>query len=78
MREAELADYGVDVDNSSSSSRRRDSVLLGGGDQTRGATRRRRGTVDENKERTMREMARVWREMETRLREINGDLSRLR
>ena len=78
MREAELADYGVDVD--SSSSRGRDSVLLGGGDQTRVATttRRRRGTVDENKERTMREMARVWREMETRLREINGDLSRLR
>ncbi|KAI1361402.1 hypothetical protein F5Y08DRAFT_19628 [Xylaria arbuscula] len=76
VREAELADYGVDVD------RRRDSVSLGGGgsgggDQPR-ATRRRRGTVDENKERTMREMARVWREMETRLREINGDLNRLR
>ncbi|KAI2468841.1 hypothetical protein F4781DRAFT_247676 [Annulohypoxylon bovei var. microspora] len=33
---------------------------------------------DENKERTMREMARVWREMESRLHEVRGDLDRLR
>ncbi|KAI0834028.1 hypothetical protein F5Y06DRAFT_180397 [Hypoxylon sp. FL0890] len=32
---------------------------------------------DESKERTMREMARVWREMETRLNEVRGDLDRL-
>ncbi|KAI0112326.1 hypothetical protein F4776DRAFT_350856 [Hypoxylon sp. NC0597] len=32
---------------------------------------------DETKERTMREMARVWREMETRLNEVKGDLDRL-
>lgn len=64
VREAELADYGVDV-------ARRDSRLPG---------RDRRGTVtvDKNKERTMREMARLWREMETRLREIRYDLNRLR
>ncbi|KAF2963066.1 hypothetical protein GQX73_g10507 [Xylaria multiplex] len=63
VREAELADYGVDVP-------RRDSLA--------GGRPRRRATVDENKERTMREMARVWREMETRLQEIQGDLNRLR
>ncbi|KAI1319498.1 hypothetical protein F5Y16DRAFT_101218 [Xylariaceae sp. FL0255] len=33
--------------------------------------------TDENRERTMREMARVWREMDTRLREVQGDLRRL-
>ncbi|KAI1112965.1 hypothetical protein F5Y14DRAFT_237714 [Nemania sp. NC0429] len=68
VREAELADYGVDV-----GSRRRDSRLPG---------RERRGTTtastDKSKERTMREMARLWREMETRLNEIRGDLNRLR
>ncbi|OTA51972.1 hypothetical protein K449DRAFT_417779 [Hypoxylon sp. EC38] len=32
---------------------------------------------DETKERTMREIARVWREMETRLNEIKADLDRL-
>ncbi|KAI0515116.1 hypothetical protein F5B22DRAFT_608381 [Xylaria bambusicola] len=76
-REAELADYGVDVDKL-----RKDALTGAGGSesQSQGRRRGRRGTtvVDENKERTMREMARVWREMETRLREINGDLNRLR
>ncbi|KAI1343651.1 hypothetical protein F5Y15DRAFT_426248 [Xylariaceae sp. FL0016] len=33
---------------------------------------------DRDKERTMREMGRVWREMEGRLREVRGDLDRLR
>ncbi|KAI1495981.1 hypothetical protein F5X99DRAFT_401830 [Biscogniauxia marginata] len=32
---------------------------------------------NKTKERTMREMARVWREMDTRLREVRGDLDRL-
>ncbi|KAI1453157.1 hypothetical protein F4805DRAFT_385761 [Annulohypoxylon moriforme] len=32
---------------------------------------------DDGKERTMREMARVWREMESRLDEVRGDLDRL-
>ncbi|XXG98008.1 hypothetical protein Hte_004324 [Hypoxylon texense] len=35
------------------------------------------GEETSSKERTMREMARVWREMETRLDEIRGDLDRL-
>lgn len=65
VREAELADYGV-VDSG-----RRDSRLPG-------RERRATLTVDKNKERTMREMARLWREMETRLREIRCDLNRLR
>ncbi|KAI1276482.1 hypothetical protein F5Y07DRAFT_137514 [Xylaria sp. FL0933] len=69
VREAELADYGVDVD-------RRDYSQIPGERRPRG--RGRRATVDENKETKMREMARVWREMETRLKEIQGDLSRLR
>ncbi|GAW22201.1 hypothetical protein ANO14919_117360 [Xylariales sp. No.14919] len=70
VRENELADYGVDV-------ARRDSVV--GPSAAAGRPRRRTtASVDENKERTMREIARVWREMETRLREIEGDLSRLR
>ncbi|KAJ2967518.1 hypothetical protein NUW58_g10430 [Xylaria curta] len=69
VREVELAEYGVDVDKRSS----RDGLAAG---RSRG--RGRRSTVDENKERTMREMARVWREMETRLQEIQGDLNRLR
>ncbi|KAI0099108.1 hypothetical protein GGR51DRAFT_399366 [Nemania sp. FL0031] len=84
VREAELADYGVDVDrlthqhdNNSNDDRGHDGV---GGNSRPRRTRGRRGTasVDENKERTMREIARVWREMETRLGEIQGDLHRLR
>ncbi|KAI0381702.1 hypothetical protein F5Y04DRAFT_255095 [Hypomontagnella monticulosa] len=35
------------------------------------------GEEESSKERTMREMARVWREMETRLGEVKGDLDRL-
>ncbi|KAI1371739.1 hypothetical protein F4677DRAFT_450084 [Hypoxylon crocopeplum] len=35
------------------------------------------GGADEVKERTMREMARVWRDMEMRLGEVRGDLDRL-
>ncbi|KAI1419437.1 hypothetical protein F5Y12DRAFT_249289 [Xylaria sp. FL1777] len=66
VRVAELADYGVDVDG-------RDSLASG---RPRG--RGRRATVDENKERVMRDMARLWREMESRLQEIQGDLHRLR
>ncbi|KAI0145318.1 hypothetical protein GGR57DRAFT_480888 [Xylariaceae sp. FL1272] len=65
VREAELADYGVVVD----------------GDKADGEQRReRRKTLmaDPQKERTMRELARVWKEMETRLGEIQGDLRRLR
>ncbi|KAI8945672.1 hypothetical protein F4801DRAFT_113167 [Xylaria longipes] len=69
VREVELADFGVDIDKHAS----RD---LGARARSRG--HRRRATVDENKERTMREMARVWRDMDTRLREIQGDLNRLR
>ncbi|KAI0454280.1 hypothetical protein F5B21DRAFT_246884 [Xylaria acuta] len=69
VREIELVEYGVDVD-------KRASRDLGTGARSRG--HRKRATVDETKERTMREMARVWREMETRLREIQGDLNRLR
>ncbi|KAK6064008.1 hypothetical protein SCUP234_12614 [Seiridium cupressi] len=35
------------------------------------------GRADEAREHKFREMARIWREMENRLREINGDLKRL-
>ncbi|KAI1287170.1 hypothetical protein F5Y03DRAFT_125451 [Xylaria venustula] len=78
VREAELADYGVQVvEDDSNNNNRRDSLI--GGVQGRPRGRGRRATLaDENKERTMREMARVWREMEGRLREIQGDLHRLR
>ncbi|TRX91106.1 hypothetical protein FHL15_008088 [Xylaria flabelliformis] len=69
-REDELADYGVDIEK-----RAKRESGIGNKVQKR---HRRRTTVDESKERTMREMARVWREMETRLREIQGDLNRLR
>ncbi|KAI1260869.1 hypothetical protein F5Y18DRAFT_244603 [Xylariaceae sp. FL1019] len=65
VREAELADYGVVVT----------------GDKADGEQRKERRktlTADHQKERTMREMARVWREMETRLGEIQSDLRRLR
>ncbi|KAI1434040.1 hypothetical protein GGR50DRAFT_450258 [Xylaria sp. CBS 124048] len=67
VREVELADYGVAVDASSSASQ-----------DVRSHRRGRSRAADENKERTLREMARIWREMETRLREIQGDLHRLR
>lgn len=78
VREAELADYGVDIDGRAAVRDRSSSAAAAAaaGRPVRG--HRRRATVDENKERTMREMARVWREMETRLREIQGDLNRLR
>ncbi|KAI3317555.1 hypothetical protein HD806DRAFT_362864 [Xylariaceae sp. AK1471] len=72
VREAELADYGVDVTQANINKRDKRTSLIG----LRG--RERSKTVDGNKERTMREMARVWREMETRLQEIQGDLKRLR
>ncbi|KAI0545456.1 hypothetical protein F4679DRAFT_462263 [Xylaria curta] len=73
-REDELADYGVDVEKRA----KRESTTSLGGSKVVQKRHRRRTTVDESKERTMREMARVWREMETRLREIQGDLNRLR
>ncbi|KAI0182624.1 hypothetical protein EV127DRAFT_449103 [Xylaria flabelliformis] len=76
-REDELADYGVDIEKRA----KRESVTgigMGTGAKKVVQRHRRRTTVDESKERTMREMARVWREMETRLREIQGDLNRLR
>ncbi|CAJ2510634.1 Uu.00g062590.m01.CDS01 [Anthostomella pinea] len=62
VREAELADYGVPVRSDEKDAR---------------PGRGRGGKGDEGKERTMREMARVWREMETRLGEVRGDLNRL-
>ncbi|KAI0846505.1 hypothetical protein F5Y00DRAFT_264507 [Daldinia vernicosa] len=42
------------------------------------AEKGKRGGEQSNKERTMREMARVWREMESRLNEVKGDLDRLK
>ncbi|KAI1820904.1 hypothetical protein F4861DRAFT_34611 [Xylaria intraflava] len=71
VREVELADYGVAVDKDASSS-------SSSPQDVRSHRRGRSRAADENKERTLREMARVWREMETRLREIQGDLHRLR
>ncbi|KAI1815067.1 hypothetical protein GGS20DRAFT_364367 [Poronia punctata] len=81
VREAELADYGVAVSVESEaldkSDRRASYQEYISGNRLR-ARERSKTVGDENKERTMREMARVWREMETRLREIQGDLNRLR
>ncbi|KAI0010076.1 hypothetical protein F4779DRAFT_327782 [Xylariaceae sp. FL0662B] len=69
-REAELADYGVDI------LRRGDGGGDGGGGGSSGKWKGK-GEGDPGKERTMREMARVWSEMETRLAEVKGDLERL-
>ncbi|KAI0191329.1 hypothetical protein F4808DRAFT_396233 [Astrocystis sublimbata] len=76
VREVQLGDYGVSLDDN-------DGALNNGGDEeavprTPARGHRRRATKDENKERTMREMARVYKEMETRLLEIQGDLHRLK
>ncbi|KAI2626881.1 hypothetical protein GGS21DRAFT_529623 [Xylaria nigripes] len=68
VREVELADYGVALDTGVPQSSR----------DVRSHRRGRSRAADEHKERTLREMARVWREMETRLQEIQGDLHRLR
>jgi hypothetical protein len=81
VREVELADYGVATQKVSSHghNRRKSLDLLAAGGMLRGREgREHTRPADQNKERTMREMARVWREMETRLREIEGDLNRLR
>lgn len=67
VREAELGDYGVVGVGSSS----------GVGGEGVEADVETEGTGETSKERTMREMARVWREMETRLNEVRGDLDRL-
>ncbi|KAI0596893.1 hypothetical protein F4775DRAFT_562340 [Biscogniauxia sp. FL1348] len=76
-RKAELRDYGVvvdgdsddnDNDNHDGNNGKEGSVGSGGGGSAGGA---------KSKERTMREMARVWREMDTRLKEVRADLDRL-
>lgn len=69
VREAELADYGVASVRDTDAEKSEVAAAGERGVWTAG---------DEHKERTMREMARVWREMEARLREIQGDLNRLR
>ncbi|KAI5917200.1 hypothetical protein F4810DRAFT_68766 [Camillea tinctor] len=60
-REAELRDFGVVV-----------AAADGDKDGDKGDH-----GGNKSKERTMREMARVWREMDTRLKEVRGDLDRL-
>ncbi|KAM7189421.1 hypothetical protein V8F20_010151 [Naviculisporaceae sp. PSN 640] len=67
---AELAEYGVDVDA-------RDEM---GGEEDGGRSARTRGRGrerDRKKEQTMREMARVYREMEHQIQEARADLERL-
>lgn len=63
---SELAEYGVDVDP-------RDE---NGGDDG-GRSARARSQRDRKKEQTMREMARVYREMEHQIGEAMADLERL-
>lgn len=63
VREAELEEYGVDLRKG-----------RGGGGGGEGGEEEGGGS---SKERTMREVARVWREMEGRLAEVRGDLERL-
>ncbi|KAL7624781.1 hypothetical protein AAE478_006353 [Parahypoxylon ruwenzoriense] len=60
-RATELEDYGVSVVSSEEGGKAGLGIVSG----------------DRNKERKMREMARVWREMEARLQEVKGDLDRL-
>ncbi|TPX07826.1 uncharacterized protein E0L32_010513 [Thyridium curvatum] len=61
--EAQLGEYGVSAGGEGEKGRRRDGSGGGGG--------------GEGKERTMREMARVYREMGKQLEEVRGDLERL-
>ncbi|ORY58562.1 uncharacterized protein BCR38DRAFT_489480 [Pseudomassariella vexata] len=71
IKETELRDYGVFVEGADAGKdegreRVRGRQMIGGG----------KGN-DEAKERMMREMGRVWKEMEERLEEIQKDLERL-
>ncbi|KAM7215522.1 hypothetical protein V8F06_009088 [Rhypophila decipiens] len=76
---SELAEYGVDVDAQGDP----DDEDSAGGGGVRRSTRAReqertRGKErDRGKERTMREMARVYREMGRQMEEVRGDLERL-
>ncbi|KAK3311905.1 hypothetical protein B0H66DRAFT_102327 [Apodospora peruviana] len=60
---AELEGYGVSLDD--------------GNEEREGVGRRRHSKSDKGKERTMREMARVYREMGRQVEEVRGDLERL-
>lgn len=62
-REQELREYGVAVPPGDDGHDEDDEVRGQGG--------------DEGKERTMRELARVWNDMQARLTEVRGDLQRL-
>ena len=62
-REQELHEFGVAVPPGDDGHDEDDEVRGHGG--------------DEDKERTMREMARVWNDMQARLAEVRGDLQRL-
>ncbi|KAI1631990.1 hypothetical protein F4809DRAFT_127119 [Biscogniauxia mediterranea] len=82
-RKAELRDYGVvvgddddddDDNNNHDHDHDHDHDGIGKeGDGSGGGA----GGGNKSKERTMREMARVWREMDTRLKEVRADLARL-
>ncbi|KAI1490912.1 hypothetical protein F5X96DRAFT_513823 [Biscogniauxia mediterranea] len=83
-RKAELRDYGVvvgdgdDDDNDDNNNHDHDADdgigKEGDGDGSGGGAG---AGGNKSKERTMREMARVWREMDTRLKEVRADLARL-
>lgn len=77
VRVAELRDYGVVAVASAAAAADGDED---GGRRGRAGARDRTGSLgggDEAKERTMREIARVYREMEGRMREVKRDLKRL-
>lgn len=67
VRVAELEDYGVDVR----------TLGIEGVEGGRGSRGGGGGGGDENKEKVMREIAKVWKEMEGRMGEVRRDLKRL-
>ncbi|RYP57854.1 hypothetical protein DL770_010567 [Monosporascus sp. CRB-9-2] len=68
VREAELRDYGVSVSAGGDG---------GDGDGRKGGRKMAMATAMGEKEKKMREIARVYKEMEGRVREVRADLERL-
>ncbi|KAH7021336.1 uncharacterized protein B0I36DRAFT_388065 [Microdochium trichocladiopsis] len=84
VKEAELRDYGVMLGGGGAYNDDEDGLSGGGGGGGGMRGNRKRDSIaggggggDETKERTMREIARVYREIEGRMREVRRDLKRL-
>ncbi|EFX06194.1 hypothetical protein CMQ_6515 [Grosmannia clavigera kw1407] len=72
-RRAVLADYGIEVDSED------EATAAAGGSEadTEAEGRQRKTGALTGKEKTMREMARVYRQMEQQMQEVQSDLARL-